>query len=96
LPCWAIRSLFFLLRGAIDKFSYLPQGIAVVLVFIGLKMLAELFHVYLPVYASLLVIVVCLVAAILYSIRVARKKARCALNTSKKSSYCTHQFLTSV
>ena len=71
-----LRSLFFLLRGAIDKFSYLPQGIAVVLVFIGLKMLAELFHVYLPVYASLLVIVVCLVAAILYSMRVARKKAR--------------------
>jgi tellurite resistance protein TerC len=36
-----LRSLFFLLRGAVDKFSYLQQGIAVVLVFIGVKMLVE-------------------------------------------------------
>src|SRR4029079_16191964 len=34
-----LRSLFFLLRGAVNKFEYLQQGIAVVLVFIGLKML---------------------------------------------------------
>jgi tellurite resistance protein TerC len=68
-----LRSLFFLLRGAINKFSHLQQGIAVVLVFIGLKMLAEIFHWYLPVYISLLVIVVCLVASILYSIQVAEK-----------------------
>ena len=36
-----LRSLFFLLRGAVSKFDYLPQGIAIVLVFIGLKMLGE-------------------------------------------------------
>ncbi|MFZ1263257.1 MAG: TerC/Alx family metal homeostasis membrane protein, partial [Chitinophagaceae bacterium] len=36
-----LRSLFFLLRGAVSKFDYLQQGIAVVLVFIGLKMLGE-------------------------------------------------------
>jgi tellurite resistance protein TerC len=36
-----LRSLFFLLRGAVSKFDYLQQGIAIVLVFIGLKMLAE-------------------------------------------------------
>ncbi len=36
-----LRSLFFLLRGAVDKFDYLPQGIAIVLVFIGVKMLGE-------------------------------------------------------
>ncbi|HUR66574.1 MAG TPA: TerC/Alx family metal homeostasis membrane protein, partial [Chitinophagaceae bacterium] len=34
-----LRSLFFLLRGAVSKFDYLQQGIAIVLVFIGLKML---------------------------------------------------------
>ena len=32
-----LRSLFFLLRGAVDKFRFLQQGIATVLVFIGLK-----------------------------------------------------------
>ena len=69
-----LRSLFFLLRGAIDKFSHLQQGIAIILIFIGLKMLAEIFHVTLPVYVSLLVIVVCLVGSIIYSMQVTREK----------------------
>jgi tellurite resistance protein TerC len=71
-----LRSLFFLLRGAIDKFSYLQQGIAIILIFIGLKMLAEIFKVHLPVYVSLLVIIGCLLASIFYSIYVARKKEK--------------------
>jgi tellurite resistance protein TerC len=61
-----LRSLFFLLRGAVDEFDYLPKGIAVVLVFIGLKMLAEPF-IHIPVYVSLLVIVFCLAGSIIYS-----------------------------
>src|SRR5206468_6260490 len=36
-----LRSLFFLLKGAVNKFEYLQQGIAIVFIFIGLKMLAE-------------------------------------------------------
>jgi tellurite resistance protein TerC len=36
-----LRSLFFLLRGAVNKFDYLQQGIAIVLIFIGIKMLGE-------------------------------------------------------
>ena len=61
-----LRSLFFLLRGAATKFDYLQQGIAVVLFFIGAKMLlAEWIH--LPVWISLLVIVLCITASILYS-----------------------------
>lgn len=63
-----LRSLFFLLRSAVNKFDYLQHGIAIVLVFIGLKMLAEIFHFILPIYVSLIVIVVCLVGAILYSL----------------------------
>lgn len=63
-----LRSLFFLLRGAVDKFDYLQQGIAIVLVFIGLKMLAEIFHFHLPVWVSLIVIVSCLAGSIVYSI----------------------------
>lgn len=63
-----LRSLFFLLRGAVDKFDYLQQGIAVVLVFIGVKMLIEFFDVHISIYISLLVIVFCLLSAILFSI----------------------------
>jgi tellurite resistance protein TerC len=68
-----LRSLFFLLRGAVDRFRHLQQGIAVVLIFVGLKMLVEYFNIILPIYVSLLVILVCIVSSILYSLLTARK-----------------------
>jgi len=67
-----LRSLFFLLKGAVGKFAYLQQGIAIVLVFIGLKMLVEIFHIKIPIFISLLVILVCLVTSIVYSMSVAK------------------------
>jgi tellurite resistance protein TerC len=68
-----LRSLFFLLRGAVSKFDYLQQGIAIVLVFIGLKMLAEHWinqwiDKNLQVFISLGVIMVCIGGSIFYSI----------------------------
>ncbi len=68
-----LRSLFFLLRGAVDAFKYLQQGIAVVLVFIGAKMLLEFFDIRISIYHSLLVIVICLTGAILFSVYKKRK-----------------------
>jgi tellurite resistance protein TerC len=68
-----LRSLFFLLRGAVSKFDFLQQGIAIVLVFIGIKMLIEYFDVHVPIWMSLIVIVVCLGGSIWYSIYHARK-----------------------
>ncbi|HYC28278.1 MAG TPA: TerC/Alx family metal homeostasis membrane protein, partial [Chitinophagaceae bacterium] len=65
-----LRSLFFLLKGAVNKFAYLQQGIAIVLVFIGLKMLVEYFDIHVPVYISLLVILVSIAASIVYSVSV--------------------------
>ncbi|GAB2835732.1 TerC family protein [Ferruginibacter profundus] len=67
-----LRSLFFLLRGAASKFDYLQQGIAIVLLFIGVKMLIANW-VHMPVWISLLVIVVCITGSILYSIYHKRK-----------------------
>jgi tellurite resistance protein TerC len=69
-----LRSLFFLLRGAVGKFAYLQQGIAIVLVFIGLKMLIEFFNVHIPIYISLIVILVCLGTSVIYSMSVAVKE----------------------
>ncbi|GAC1381642.1 MAG: TerC family protein [Ginsengibacter sp.] len=62
-----LRSLFFLLKGAVNKFDYLQQGIAIVLVFIGVKMLIEYFHVYIPIWVSLVVIIACLGGSIVFS-----------------------------
>lgn len=36
-----LRSLYFLLAGVVEKFHYLKVGLAVVLAFVGVKMLAE-------------------------------------------------------
>ena len=63
-----LRSLFFLLRGAVDKFRFLQQGIATVLVFIGLKMLSELIHIKISVSISLVVILVCILSSIVISL----------------------------
>ncbi|HVZ55421.1 MAG TPA: TerC/Alx family metal homeostasis membrane protein [Chitinophagaceae bacterium] len=71
-----LRSLFFLLRGVLKRFSYLQQGIAIVLIFIGAKMLAELFHFEVPAYVSLLVIVICLAGSIAYSLQVENQQNR--------------------
>ena len=68
-----LRSLFFLLKGAISKFEYLQQGIAIVLVFIGIKMLVEPWF-KVPIYISLMVIVICLLGSMYYSIRVLNKR----------------------
>src|SRR2546423_12779624 len=71
-----LRSLFFLLKGAVKKFEYLQQGIAIVLIFIGLKMLVEFIHVIIPIYISLIVIIICLFSSIAYSIQFARKRIK--------------------
>jgi tellurite resistance protein TerC len=68
-----LRSLFFLLRGAVDKFDFLQQGIAIVLVFIGIKMLIEFFDIRISIYISLAVITLCISGSIIYSIFVNRK-----------------------
>jgi tellurite resistance protein TerC len=62
-----LRSLFFLLRGAVDKFDYLQQGIAIVLIFIGVKMLLEFFHIRISIFVSLAVIVACIAGSVFYS-----------------------------
>lgn len=62
-----LRSMFFLLKGAVDKFVYLRQGIATVLVFIGTKMLIEYFDVYIPIWVSLIVIITCISISMMIS-----------------------------
>jgi len=73
-----LRSLFFLLRTAVSKFDYLQQGIAIVLAFIGLKMLAahwvdQWIDKTTQVFISLGIIMVCLSGSIAYSIFMQKK-----------------------
>jgi TerC family integral membrane protein len=62
-----LRPLYFVLAGAMARFSYLSQGLAVLLAFIGLKMmLTPVVHV--PAAASLGVVAAIVAAAILLSL----------------------------
>ena len=74
-----LRSLFFLLRSAVARFDYLQQGIAIVLVFIGIKMLGEHYisqwiDKNVQVIISLGVILVCISGAVFYSMFMDKKK----------------------
>ena len=66
-----LRALYFLLADMHARFSYLQQGLAVILAFVGLKMiLARWVHISTPV--SLIVIALVLVASVAFSIRQTR------------------------
>ncbi len=63
-----LRAMFFLLAGMADRFHLLPYGLALVLVFIGTKMLiVDLFKI--PVLVSLGVVVAIIATTILLSLR---------------------------
>ena len=69
-----LRSLYFVFANAMGRFSYLKLGLAVVLSFVGVKMvLADIFHI--PTALSLGVIAVVLTVAIVTSIMRARRLA---------------------
>jgi len=72
-----LRALYFLLVGLMDKFIYLTQGLSFILAFIGVKMLlVDIWHV--PIWLSLMVIVVTLALTALLSMRADRKKTASA------------------
>ncbi len=67
-----LRAMYFLLAGVAQKFSMLKYGLAVILVFIGIKMmLIDLFHI--PVAISLSVVAAILLVTILINIWVNRR-----------------------
>jgi len=68
-----LRSLFFLLAGVIHRFQFLKLGLAVVLTFVGVKMLLSgVFEI--PIFISLLVIGIILGISVLASLFYPRRK----------------------
>ena len=70
-----LRALFFVLAGMLDKFVYLKPGVAVILVFVGLKMILSAW-IHIPTVLSLGVIVTTLAAAVGLSLRRAARQPR--------------------
>jgi tellurite resistance protein TerC len=76
-----LRSLYFALAGLMKLFHYLNYGLAVVLVFIGVKMLAAMKY-DLPTWVTLVVIAVVLGLSILASVLFPKKESRAATRPS--------------
>jgi tellurite resistance protein TerC len=74
---WAIlglRALYFLLADMRSRFVYMPHTIALLLVYVGGKMIAAYFGLHIPVLLSLAVIVSFLVGGVLLSLAVSRRR----------------------
>jgi tellurite resistance protein TerC len=72
-----LRSLYFLLANLVDRFIYLKTGLALILGFVGIKMIVvDYFPI--PTWASLGVIVVVLATTIVASMIATQNRSRAA------------------
>ncbi len=69
-----LRALYFVLAGVLDRFYYLKPAVALILVFVGIKMIASQW-VHLPILLSLGVILSLLTGGVLLSLHRARRAA---------------------
>ncbi|GDX47382.1 membrane protein [Bacteroidota bacterium] len=63
-----LRAMFFMLSNAVTMFRFLQQGISLVLMFIGIKMLIQYFDIHIHTEISLLVIIATLCLSIALSV----------------------------
>ena len=74
-----LRAMYFLLADLIHRFVYLKAGLALVLMWVGVKMLLKIDVYYIPTTVSLAVIATILGVSIAASLRATRGQARRAL-----------------
>ena len=70
-----LRSLYFAVSGIMGLFRFLKVGLAIVLAFVGLKMLASYFHFEIPILISLAIIVLILLVSIVASVIIKKKES---------------------
>ena len=69
-----LRSMYFLLAGVVEKFRYLRFGLAIVLTFIGVKMLLVAVGLHIPIKFSLAFVAVVLIGSVVASLLAAPKE----------------------
>jgi tellurite resistance protein TerC len=86
-----LRSMYFMLAGALGYFRYLKVGLSLVLAFIGVKMLLDphgyepkRFQVEIPTGVSLMTVATIIVIAIVLSVMVAEREKRTGAGNSSK------------
>jgi tellurite resistance protein TerC len=69
LAILGLRSMYFLIANLMDKFVYLKEGLSVILVWVGIKMIVSHAFFKIPTLVSLSVIVVVMAVAIIASFK---------------------------
>ena len=69
-----LRQMFFLLEHMHRKFRYVKYGVAFILIFTGVKMLLDIFHIHVHNLVSIAVILVILIASIIVSVVLSEKQ----------------------
>ena len=69
-----LRALYFLLADMHGRFAFLQEGLAIILAFVGVKMLIHSWY-HIPTWLSLTVIAIVLIASIGFSLKVERTTA---------------------
>jgi tellurite resistance protein TerC len=82
-----LRSLYFALSHVMNLFCYLKYGLAAILTFVGVKMLAAQ-YVHLPVLASLAIIVLILGISTVASVMVTRRTGVCPVVVEVQAESC--------
>src|SRR5213592_4258398 len=80
-----LRSLYFVLAGAIHYFKYLKIGLSVVLVFIGIKMLIEFWRWEINTLLSLIIVAAIILTSIVFSVSVTRRERAAAKKAEEDS-----------
>ncbi|MEX5269119.1 TerC family protein [Kocuria sabuli] len=74
-----LRAMYFLLADLIHRFVYLKVGLALVLIWVGIKMLLKIDLFYIPTSISLAVVATILTVSVVTSLRATRGRGRRAL-----------------
>jgi tellurite resistance protein TerC len=82
-----LRAMYFLLADLIHRFVYLKLGLALVLMWVGIKMLLKVDIVYVPTAISLAVITTILGVSVAASILATRGQARQAMTVPERTPF---------
>jgi tellurite resistance protein TerC len=74
LAILGLRQLYFVLEYMAKRFQYVRYGVAIILMFTGFKLLAEIFHIEVGTEVSILVIIGILAASIILSMVISGRK----------------------
>ena len=68
-----LRQMFFVLEHMHERFQYVSYGVAVILIFTGVKMLLDIFNIHIHNLISIAIILVVLIASIIMSLIVSKR-----------------------